>query len=152
YVSDYLERAFGGFTRSYPDDGSDPLAYVPTGFLWDNALYYKKRIRIYGEYVKSEYRPKKATWTDFYNDYQNGTKKGKASARSNLKTLEPFTHTGYPWFPLLMPDVYRARIFIDELKEYEKRGRFPNLVYLTLPCDHTNGTKPRFPTPRAMMA
>ena len=28
YVTDYLEKAFGSFTRSYPDDGSDPLAFA----------------------------------------------------------------------------------------------------------------------------
>ena len=38
YVTDYLEKAFGGFTRSYPYEGSDPLAFASSGFLWDNAL------------------------------------------------------------------------------------------------------------------
>ena len=38
----------------------------------------------------------------------------------------------------MMPDVYRAKLFIDELKECEKKGEMPNLVYLTLPCDHTD--------------
>ena len=28
----------------------------------------------------------------------------------------------------------------------------PNLVYIFLPCDHTNGTNPGSPTPRAMVA
>jgi hypothetical protein len=51
-----------------------------------------------------------------------------------------------------MPDVYRAKIFVDELKGFEAKGEMPNLIYLTLPCDHTDGTKPDFPTPRAMVA
>ena len=151
-VSDYLEKSFGGFTRSYPDDGSDPLAYVPTGGLYDNAVLHKKSLRIYGENVKSTYEPKNVTWTDFFNDYKNGTKKGKASAKSTMKHLEAVTHPDYPWFPLLMPDIYRARIFIAELKEYEKKGNMPNLLYVTLPCNHTDGTKPGSPTPRAMVA
>src|SRR5205823_1313375 len=29
---------------------------------------------------------------------------------------------------------------------------FPNLTYVFLPCDHTNGTSPAWPTPRAMVA
>ncbi len=151
-VSDYLEKSFGGFTRSYPDDGSDPLAYVPSGFLWDNALLHKKSVRIYGEYIKSDYQPKNVAWLDFYNDYKNGTKKGKATAKSTIKSLEALTHPEYPWFPLLMPDVYRARIFIEELKAYEKKGSLPNLMYVTLPCDHTAGTRPGYPMPRAMVA
>jgi len=152
YVTDYLERAFGGWVRSYPDDGSDPLAYPPTGFLWDNALQHKKTFRNYGEFVKSSYEPITATWTDFYQDYKEGTQKGKAIAVPNMKSIEPFTHRGYPWFPLIMPDVYRAKIFIDELKSYERAGELPNLIYLTLPCDHTTGTKPGYPTPRASVA
>jgi Phosphoesterase family len=51
-----------------------------------------------------------------------------------------------------VPDAVRAKTFIDELAEYEKTGRFPNLVYLYLPCDHTSGTRPNTPTPRAMVA
>ncbi len=40
--TDYLERSFAGWPRSYPDgmgeDEADALAYSPAGFLWDNAL------------------------------------------------------------------------------------------------------------------
>jgi hypothetical protein len=152
YVSDYLEKSFGGFIRSYPDDGSDPLAYAPTGFLWDNALLHKRTLRNYGEYVRNEFEPKTASWTDLYRDHRDGTHKVKITARANLKSLERYTHPGYPWFPLLMPDVYRAKLFLDEWKEYEKKGELPNLIYLTLPCDHTNGLNEGWPTPRAMVA
>lgn len=152
YVGDYLEKSFGGFTRSYPDDGSDPLAYAEFGFLWDNALARKRTVRNYGEYVEGNYAPKGTSWTDFYSDYKNGTQKVKWEVKPNKTALAPFTHPRYPWFPLLMPDVYRARIFMDELKEFEKKGDLPNLIYLTLPCDHTEGTTPGFPTPRAMVA
>jgi YVTN family beta-propeller protein len=154
YVSDYLERSFGGWTRSYPDDGSDPLAYVPTGFLWGNALAHKKTFRNYGEYIKSTYLPAKSTWAEWYAEYKapGGNPRLKATATPNIKTLESYTHPAYPWFPLLMPDVFRARLFIDELKAFEKKGELPNLIYVTLPCDHTNATKPGFPTPRAMVA
>jgi hypothetical protein len=51
-----------------------------------------------------------------------------------------------------IPDVYRANIFIEELRACERKGEFPNLVYLFLPCDHTSGTRPGMPTPRAMVA
>jgi YVTN family beta-propeller protein len=154
YVSDYMERSFGGWTRDYPDSGTDPLAYVPTGFLWDNALARKKTFRNYGEYVKTTYLPAKSTWSEWYAEYKTpgSNPKLKTAAKPNIKTLEPYTHPTYPWFPLVMPDVFRARLFIDELKEFEKKGEFPNLVYVTLPCDHTTATKPGFPTPRASVA
>jgi YVTN family beta-propeller protein len=152
YVTDYLERAFGGWVRSYPPDQDDPLAYPATGFLWDNALAHGRTIRNYGEYVNEDYAAKGTTWTDGYNDYLNGTHKVKISIRATLKSLEPFTHRGYPWFPLLVPDVYRANLFIEDLNRCEQKGDLPNLIYITLPCNHTEGTKPEFPTPRAMAA
>jgi YVTN family beta-propeller protein len=153
YVTDYMERSFGGWTRSYADDGSDPLAYAPTGFLWQNALKHKKTLRNYGEYIKNTY-PKDSTWTDFYTDFSTGAfkLKGAVTAKANIELLQPHTHPGYPWFPLLMPDVYRAHLFIEELKQFEQKGEMTNLIYLTLPCDHTDGTRPGYPTPRAMVA
>jgi YVTN family beta-propeller protein len=152
YVTDYLEKQFGQFTRSYPYEGSDPLAFPTTGFLWDNALARKKSFRNYGEFVKSSYDPKGARWADLYADYTNATAKVKVTATPNIRSLDAYTHPGFPGFPLTTPDVYRAKLFIDELKEFEKKGTFPNLVYLFLPCDHTNGTRPGSPTPRAMVA
>jgi hypothetical protein len=37
--------------RSYPFDGTDPIAYAAGGFLWDYALARQKSVRIYGEYA-----------------------------------------------------------------------------------------------------
>ncbi|HEX3148935.1 MAG TPA: alkaline phosphatase family protein [Gemmataceae bacterium] len=152
YATDYLEKQFGQFTRSYPYEGSDPLAFPTTGFVWDNALAGKKTFRNYGEFVKTTYAPANAKWTDLYLDYVNGTNKVKVTATPNMRSLDKYSHPNFPGFPLTTPDVYRAKIFIDELNEFEKKGAFPHLVYLFLPCDHTNGTRPGSPTPRAMVA
>jgi len=153
YVTDYLEKAFGSFSRSYPDDGRDPLAFAPTGFLWDNALKHKKTIRNYGEFVAEEdYSPKGTQWKDYYNDYKKGARDTKITIKVNNKALEPFTHSTYPYFPLLVPDVYRAELFLEDLRGFEKKGEMPNLIVMSLPCDHTEGTTPDFPTPRAMAA
>jgi YVTN family beta-propeller protein len=153
YVTDYLERAFGGFVRSYPDDGKDALAFAATGFLWDNALARGRTLRNYGEFVaEEEYTPKGTTWSDLYADHKNGTRKVPVKPRVSLKSLAPYTHPTYPYFPLTAPDAYRADLFIEEFHEFEKKGSLPNLLYMSLPCDHTDGTKPDFPTPRAMVA
>jgi YVTN family beta-propeller protein len=152
YVTDYLERAFGGFTRSYPVDGDDALAFASSGFLWDNALAHQKTFRNYGEFTRTTYDPKGATWADVYQDYQAGTRRVKIRVEPNVASLKPHTHPGYPGFPLLTPDVYRARLFLDELKAYERKGELPNLLIVFLPCDHTVGTRPGSPTPRAMLA
>jgi YVTN family beta-propeller protein len=152
YATDYLEKQFGQFTRSYPYEGSDPLAFPTTGFLWDNALAGGKTFRNYGEFVKSSYQPRGVKWADLYADYANGTAKVKITATPNLRSLDKHSHPGYPGFPLTTPDVYRAKLFLDEFKKFEQQGNFPNLVYVFLPANHTNGTRPGSPTPRAMVA
>jgi len=151
YATDYLERMYGGFTRSYPYEGSDPLAFAATGFLWDNALAHGKTFRNYGEFCRTAYTPK-AAWKDVYDDFKNGTAKIKIEVEPNMQSLKSYSHPSYPGFPLTTPDVVRAKLFKEELAAYEKKGEFPNLVYVYLPNDHTNGTSPGHPTPRAMVA
>ena len=55
YVTDYLEKFFGEFTRSYPYDGNDALAYASSGFIWDNVLKHGLTFRDYGEFAKTIY-------------------------------------------------------------------------------------------------
>ncbi len=151
YVTDYLERSFGNFTRSYPYEGSDPLAYASSGFLWDNVLARKKTFRNYGEFVKRQL-PDGTGWIDWYREATNPAGKLKPEAKANVASLAPYTHPSFPGFVMAIPDIYRANVFIEELKACEQKGDFPHLTYLFLPCDHTQGTRPDFPTPRAMVA
>jgi len=151
YVTDYLTKAFGGFTRSYPVDGDDPLAFASSGFLWDNALARKKTFRNFGEFTKCTY-PEGTTWADVYADYKNNTRKVKITVKPNVEAMAPHTQPGYPGFPLITPDVYRAQLFIEELKTFERKNEMPNLVYVFLPANHSVGATPGFPTPRAMIA
>ena len=53
---------------------------------------------------------------------------------------------------LHIPDVFRAREFIKELREYEKSGSLPNFIVICLPNNHTSGTKAGMPTPAAHVA
>ena len=93
YATDYLERHFGGFIRSYPYDGDDPLAYASSGFLWDNALAHGKTFRDYGEFVKARITPRKAKWADLYADYKRrhkqGAGRGPAHGRNPASPLLP---------------------------------------------------------------
>ena len=58
----------------------------------------------------------------------------------------------YVGFPNSVPDVYRAAEFIKELKAFKKNNDFPNFIIMLLPNDHTSGTSPGRPTPRAAVA
>jgi hypothetical protein len=51
-----------------------------------------------------------------------------------------------------VPDAFRADRFIEELKQFEASGKFPELVIICLPDDHTSGTSPGAPTPAAQVA
>jgi hypothetical protein len=51
-----------------------------------------------------------------------------------------------------VPDQYRVDVFLKEFREFEKNGALPRLVVLLLPDDHTSGTRPGLPTPRAQVA
>lgn len=152
YVTDYLEKFFGGFTRSYPYDGDDALAYASSGFIWDNVLKNGLTFRNYGEFVDADINPESATFTDIFQDFQKGTKKITIKAKANLEQIGPYICPTYIGFPNKVPDVYRSAEFIKELNEFEKKNNFPNFIIMLLPNDHTSGTKPGLPTPRAAVA
>jgi YVTN family beta-propeller protein len=152
FVTDYLERSFGGFTRSYPYAGDDALAYASSGFIWDYVLAKGLSFRCYGEFVQAVIEPNDASWTDIYQDYLSGTRKVSIKATTKLHTLRPHLSPNFIGFPGKVQDVYRAQEFIEELEEYEKTGDLPNFMIMLLPNDHTVGTRPKYPTPRAQVA
>jgi YVTN family beta-propeller protein len=151
-VTDYLEKGFGDFVRSYPYDGDDALAYASSGFIWDHVLNAGLTFRNYGEFVQAKIEPRTATWTDIYSDYLQGTDNVKIRATTDLHTLEPYLCPTYVGFPGSVPDVYRAREFISEFEQFEENDNLPNFMIMLLPNDHTVGTRPGFPTPRATVA
>ncbi|QGY43429.1 beta-propeller fold lactonase family protein [Maribellus comscasis] len=152
FVTDYIEKSFGGFTRSYPYDGDDALAYASSGFIWDNVLKNGLTFRNYGEFVNAVIKPRNASFTDIYNDFLNGTKNVSIRAEANLEQLKPYICPTFIGFPNKVPDVYRANEFSKELQEFEKNNNFPNFIIMLLPNDHTSGTRPGVPTPRAAVA
>jgi len=151
-VTDYIEKAFGGFVRSYPYDGGDALAYASSGFIWDHALAAGLTFRTYGEFVGADIEPADATWSDIYADYLDGTSNVSIRAFPKLHTLEPYMAPTFIGFPGKVQDVYRAREFIRELEGFEAAGEMPNLMIMLLPNDHTVGTREGYPTPRAAVA
>jgi len=152
FVTDYIEKSFGGFSRSYPYDGDDAIAYSPSGFIWDYVLKKGLSFRVYGEFVKAVIEPRDASWSDLYRDYLDGVRRVSIRATTELHSLRPYLSPHFVGFPGTVPDVYRAREFIRELENFEKDGGFPNFAIMLLPNNHTEGTREGFPTPRAMVA
>lgn len=158
YVTDYLEKAFGGWPRSYPYPGSDAMAYAPSGFLWDNVLAKNKTLRIFGEFTTAEMRwkdrkrPGEPKFLDLYRDVVQNKKQVDVIVKAGIKTIEPYLCPTAAGFSNKFPDVHRAAQFIDELHGYEKKGELPNLLMMILPNDHTSGTRPGMPCPESAVA
>jgi YVTN family beta-propeller protein len=160
--TDYLERSFVGWPRSYPfggtDDCVDALAYSSAGFIWDNAIAHGKTLRDYGEFAVTETRWRDKAKApgpsalDCYRDFVNRTGAIEVSCRPSIESLRPYLVTNTAGWGLHVPDVFRAAQFIQELKQFEQTGDLPNLSIISLPNDHTSGTSEGYPTPAAMAA
>ncbi|MDX2179349.1 MAG: alkaline phosphatase family protein [Bryobacteraceae bacterium] len=120
--------------------GNRAAAYVPSaGHMWDLAARAGLTYRSYGEYAS------------------------RASDGSTMEAAQGVTgllgHVA-PKFKLPgMRDTDNVRAFFAEFEEYEKNfdspdpaKRLPNFIVMSLGENHTQGTRPGVPTPRAMNA
>lgn len=162
FATDYMEKSFAGFPRSYPDgmedSDVDALAYAPSGFIWDDAIAQGKSLRVYGEFAITETswaqpgKTGKLAFLDYYQDFIDQTHQIKIGSRPAIESLRPYLNAQTVGWDMDIPDVFRAAQFIKELHEYEQTGKFPNLVIICLPNDHTSGTRVGSPTPAAQVA
>ena len=118
----------------YGDDEHDhPIAAPASGFLWDLAQQAGITYRDYGE---------------FCDDDKANPGMSKAYLRGLKGHYDPhyFDEIGE------ITDQKRLDEWEREFREFEKTGQFPQLTVMHLPNDHTVGTRPGKPTPRAMVA
>jgi YVTN family beta-propeller protein len=162
FATDYIERSFASFPRSYPSGGGsdsrDALAYSPAGFIWNNALAHGKTVCDFGEFTSPICRWKNSSrkggpkFLDCYRDFISGSNEIVYSCEPDIEALRPYIVTNTVGWDLDVPDVFRAAQFIKELKKFEATGNFPNLIIVWLPNDHTSATKFGSPTPAAQVA
>ena len=173
----YMEQNYASYARSYPYDGGDPLAYSPEGFLWNAAARRRASVRVYGEFVNrpeivdtgrpaaedlggrgadrgtlSPASRRAPTWSELWADYRSGGRRFAIRARTDLAALRPHLHPRFIGFPSIVSDQWRADQFLADLRDWERTGRMPALCMLLLPNNHTAGTTPGMPTPRAAVA
>ncbi len=162
-ATDYMEREFAGFPRSYPSGGDgldtrDALAYSPAGFIWNNALAHGKTICDFGEFAtsishwKNPARKGKPHFLDYYHGFLNGTDELTIGCEPDIEALRPYLMTNTVGWNLDIPDIFRAAQFVKELKDFEQTGNLPNLTILWLPNDHTSALKAGSPKPAAQVA
>jgi hypothetical protein len=133
-------------------NNQSPMLLGPTDAIYDKAKARGLRVRAYGERGANTITPSNATWTMIYNDWKNGTHNVDIAARAIIVGLRDVYHPRYPAAESRVPDQYRADIFLKEFAEFERNGNLPDLNLLLLYDDHTEGTSPGFPTPRASVA
>lgn len=155
-ADEYLEKFYAaGYPRSYPFEGSDPMAISTAGCLWDAAAAKHKSIKDFGEFASiSDWKitPMPSSWFDCWNDRLAGTHKYTYKAGTLVAGLQPYINHTVQQFPLYQSDQAKADIFLAEYAEESKADTVPNLTFLSLPCDHTSGVNPNWPQPASMMA
>jgi hypothetical protein len=135
FAGDYNEKTWPAIysnRREWDLTSGEDLANPRDAYLWDAAR--KKRLWVvnFGEGVEG--------------DSAAGT------YQTNFPGLRGITDLHFPSFVLAIPDTVRARMFADSVDSWDRQGRFPDLVLLYLPRDHTLGRRAGRLTPRAMVA
>ncbi|MDR6999070.1 bifunctional YncE family protein/alkaline phosphatase family protein [Neobacillus niacini] len=148
--------------RSYPGGAGDPMAYAPTGHLWDQAIKHGVSVENFGEDTISFVGSAPfGTWTDWYNDALKlfGQKEGDLhvpignyQVTYDIPSLGPITHKTFPTFDMNIPDQYRFEIFKQQFEKHVKNDDLPALNTLWITNDHTAGNATGSPTPQAMVA
>jgi YVTN family beta-propeller protein len=139
--------------RSYPFDGTDPIAYSSGGFLWDYALRARKTVQVYGEFApRVQGLPPRAR-IDLLAKWRAGENFATTwRTTSPIQPLDAHLARHFPGYSTEIPDVVRARRFLADVETWKNDGRMPNLVFVQLPSNHTRGTTPGAHTPKAMVA
>lgn len=126
YVQKLWPNSYAQRRKLYDYEGGEPAAVPPSGYLWTNAAAAGVSMRNYGYFVTN--RPL-AKVTD-----------GIQVEVVRDPVLNRVTNRRYRGFDLDYPDVERAKVFLDDLAEFEKTGQMPSLLILRLGNDHTSGT------------
>ncbi|GMW02349.1 MAG: phosphoesterase [Candidatus Hydrogenedentota bacterium] len=137
YATDYVEKTW---PASYGGKSHAPLStamFPSAGYIWDQCAKKGLTYRSYGEFAEQ---------------VSDGTQ--MAARVAGL-----MGHVAPNYGSWDARDTDNAKEFIREFDEYEKNysdsdpdKRLPNFMVMSLPEDHTRGTRPGEPTPRASVA
>lgn len=150
------------YGRSYPSEGNDALAYSSGGFLWEAAQAKGKTVSVFGEYAPAPLRNDARIRTGLLAQYRDSLPHNPAFFRdelakrfdthSDIPSLDRILVREYPGWTEEIPDVVKADVLRDHLREWESKGEMPNLVMMVLPNDHTQGTSAGWCTPKSCVA
>ena len=147
YVSDFIEKTwqtfYAGRGGPYLAEGGgflrNPFGNISAssrGYIWDVALQSGVSVRSYGEFVA----------------HTSKSANGDVSAVATVPGLSGRVAPSYAGWDLDITDAKRVDTWLAEFRQFEANGALPQLNIIRLPNDHTAGTRPGSPTPRAMIA
>jgi len=126
YVQKLWPNQYAGRRKLFDFEEQDITSLPPAGYLWTNANSAGVTLRNYGYSVNNK------------KEIPATGEEQVASVRDPV--LAKVTNRLYRGFDLNYPDVDRAKIFVNELAEFEKSGTMPRLMVMRLGNDHTSGT------------
>jgi hypothetical protein len=129
----HLKYDFVGPDYDGDDQHDRPFAIPASGFIWDRAQKAGISYRDYGE------------WCDDDDAHPGLT-------RCYVRGLKGHFDPRYVDGIGAVTDRKRIEEWEREFRAFEQNGRLPQLTIMHLPNDHTLGTRPGRPTPRAMVA
>src|SRR5881628_3716995 len=139
FAGDYNEKTWPQVysdRRKWDLTSGEDLANPRDAYLWDAAKRKGVWVVNFGEMTESD----------------DADSTPPLRARTNFPGLRDITVPEYPGFVMGISDTTRARLFADSVASWDRADRFPDLVIVWLPRDHTLGRQASRPTPRAMVA
>ncbi len=148
--------------RSYPSEGNDALTYSSGGFLWEAAQAKGKTVSVFGEYAPAPPRSDASVRTQLLAQYRDSLPHNPAFFRdqlakrfnthSDIPSLDRLLVREYPGWTEEIPDVVKADVLKEHLRDWESKSVMPNLVMMVLPNDHTQGMSADWCAPKACVA
>jgi YVTN family beta-propeller protein len=131
----YLSEGTGKMRNAYGN-----VAAPQNGYIWDACIRKSLPVMSYGEF------------THFGPGSEEDRVAGKVPAIASVPGLEGRINPAYPPWDLMIRDNYRVDVWLKDFTADEAKGQVPALSIIRIGNDHTNGTRPGMPTPRAMVA
>ncbi|HMA46312.1 MAG TPA: alkaline phosphatase family protein, partial [Frankiaceae bacterium] len=143
YANTYTQKSwppnYGGRNKPYDFEGGN-LATSPgrdpeRGYLWDRLDQDAVSYRNYGFWIVLP-----------------GTVDRPNEVAGTEPSLAAHTDHAFPGYNNAIKDQVRVDEWLREFHRYEADGSLPTVELLRLPDDHTSGTTPGAPTPKAQVA
>jgi hypothetical protein len=138
---------YSGRNAPYPSEDSDP-AIAPNrdpanAYIWDRLAAAHTSFRNYGFYVNEDTQGRFIGTDPVLDANTDHNYRGfDLNCPANPDTFTPLAACGTP----------RITEWLNEFNGYVTNGNLPTLEFVRLPNDHTAGTKPGAPTPKAYVA